>query len=289
MPGANPILPFLSSELFLVDDFGLQAWVQYRSYLEQVTAGFPPDRLGLYERKQASLPQIHTITGDIQPLSKSSPEGSIAVIKLSGVMQDEGGLCVRGADDVEADFRQAYSDGGVDAIVFDINSGGGMASAGWRLNSVIKERNKPVLSYNRYSGSAAVLASVPSDEIMGQPGSETGSIGAYIPIDKVLMEMLANDIEFIYAQQSTQKNGPLMAALRGDYEPLRKQVTKTAAAFIKEVEAFRPLNEAFKEEVLSGPMFTASEAKKRGLIDSVGTFTDAMKRARLLGKRHKQK
>lgn len=41
------------------------------------------------------------------------------------------------------------------------------------------------------------------------------------------MEMLANDIEFIYAQQSTQKNGPLELLLRGDYEPLRKQVTKT--------------------------------------------------------------
>ena len=154
---------------------------------------------------------------------------------------------------------------------------------------MIKERNKPVLSYYRYSGSAALLASVASDEIMGALGSEIGSIGAYIPIDKVLMAMLKEDIEFIYAQQSTQKNGPLMAALRLDYEPLRKAVTKTAAAFIKEVETFRPLNETFKEEVLSGPMFSASEAKKRGLIDSTGTFTDGMKRARLLGKRHKQK
>lgn len=289
MPGVNKfILPLLSSPLFLVDDFGLQSWVRYRSELEQAGAGIPYSELGIGERRQSSMPRTFSASGEMSAGVTTALPDSIAIISNTGIMQDEGGMSTRGASDIEADFRQAYSNPDISAIIFDNNSGGGMASAGWRLNSVIKERNKPVLAFARYMGSAAYLAAVASDEIMAPAGSEIGSIGAYIPIDKVMMEMLAADIEFVYADQSMQKNGAFMAALKGDYGPLRAQATKIAAAFIKEVEDQRTLTESYKEQVLSGLMFTARDAKKRGLIDSQGTLTDAMNRAGMLGKRYKK-
>lgn len=290
MPGVNKfILPILSSELFIADDFALQAWARYRATMEQASAGVTWEQMGIPDRKRATLPQTISGSGEVSAgLSSIDFQDSIALIKLSGVMEDEGGLCNRGAEDIESDFRLAYSNPSISAIVFEVNSGGGMAAAGWRLNSVIKEKNKPVLGFIRDAGSAALLAAVACNELMAMPQASVGSIGAYVPIDKLLMQLLAEDIEFVYADQSINKNGAFMAAIRGDYGPLKAQVTKTAAAFIKEVETQRTLNETYKADTLAGAMFIASDAKKRGLIDSTGNFTDAMKRAKLLGKRHKQ-
>ena len=61
-----------------------------------------------------------------------------------------------------------------------------------------------------------------------------------------------------------------------------QQAEASASLFRSEVQKYRKLNSAMKKETLQGGMFYARDAKKRGIVDSIGTMKNAIKRAKAL-------
>lgn len=88
----------------------------------------------------------------------------------------------------------------------------------------------------------------------------------------------------IYGEDAPNKNGDFRAALGGDYSKLQKRVSDLTRAFHDEIKRDRPLrgSEDMIKETLSGSMFAAMEAKKRGLIDAIGNLPYAIKRVNSL-------
>jgi ClpP class serine protease len=96
-------------------------------------------------------------------------------------------------------------------------------------------------------------------------------------VDKEIAKWYSENVDDIYSEVSQDKNAEWRAYLKGDTKPLQTIVTQNAKLFQQEVTKYRPLNYD-KETTLRGGMFFAQDAKKRGLIDGVGTLGYAMSR-----------
>lgn len=207
--------------------------------------------------------------------------GSIGVIKMAGIMTENGGWCNKGAVDIEREFIQMYRDQNITGIMFKVSSGGGESTAGDLIYNVISDRNKPVVSYATFLGSAAVKATLQSDEIIAaSTGTEIGSIGTMISINKKFIEQAKEQDLDLYSVFSPRKNEGWRELKNGNNQPLIDRASTLDAEFMKKVSKSRNLrgDKKYKDETLSGALFIANDAKRRGLIDGIGTTGYAFKR-----------
>ncbi len=210
---------------------------------------------------------------------KESPENSILELSYSGVMRDEDGLCSYGINSLTEQLYQAYSNTAIKGILLNINSGGGESNSGYTLQQAIADKNKPVVVRTPFLASAALNGASTATEIIGaSDAARVGSIGSYMTINRQALEDYKNDYMDIYATVSPDKNKAIRDAILGDFSLLTKQVTQNAVLFQNTIKKNLNLNEKLMESTLAGDVFYAQDAKKRGLIHSVGSKKFAIKR-----------
>lgn len=280
---------FITSGQFLIEErFGMMALNNLLSDIAQIKAGIPFSELGMSERRAASNPytidaagQVIYDRGVIQNAALT-PKGSIAIFPIVGVMRAESGLCSIGARQVASQIRAAYANENISAIIIEQNSGGGEYAAMQIYTSVISERNKPVITFSQFSASAAYGMAAVSDEIIADGQlAEFGSIGAMIQISRTALDFIKSEYATFYGEKAKEKNKSLSLALDGDFSGIQKEVNEYTERFHKLVSDSRPLSgsESYRAKTLSGEMFSAEEAKRRGLIDGIGNLNYAIKRA----------
>ncbi len=205
--------------------------------------------------------------------------GSILELSFSGVMRDEDGMCSYGINSLANNLYSAYGNSKVSGILLNINSGGGYSSAGYTLQQAIADKNKPVVVRAPLLASAALNGALPATEIVAaSDASEIGSIGTYITLNLKALEEYKAEYKDVYATVSPDKNKAFRNAVSGDFSELEKYVTKNAEMFQSKVSQFLTLKESTKDSTLSGGMFFAQDAKRRGLVHSVGSKQFAVKR-----------
>jgi len=142
--------------------------------------------------------------------------------------------------------------------------------AGHIIHNAIKEFGKPVISYVYNAGSAAYMAASASKEIVAaNVNARVGSIGALIQVSQSFIDEFSKDILEVYSDLSTDKNKEFRELLKGNTEPIREMLNQSVEIFQKMVTDNRILKLDAKGS-LRGGMFFAEDAKKRGLIDSIG-------------------
>lgn len=280
---------FLSSGALLhIDmDWGFEQLENYMAEIQQVNAGVPFDQLGIKERKLRQMPKvINAELGGLvklenQDLSNADvPQGSIALLTLSGVMRAESGLSNRGAVELVDDIRAALSNPNIEGILLETNTGGGEVLAGQMLNSALNESPKAVVVYSHLLASAGIIAALPADEIIAASEmAKVGSIGTVLSMPKWLPQMHKNSIIEFYASKSTNKNKGFRDLLEGDSTRLQADIDAVNENFLSMVKKHRTLKGNI-DHTLSGEVFTAKDAKSRGLIDGVGNFQYALTRLR---------
>ena len=211
------------------------------------------------------------------------PQGTIAKIGLSGVMMVEDGLCSYGLKTFDQRMRDMYADDRIAGILVDLDSGGGEASAGALMNATITDANKPVIVHTRMMASAALLGSLPATEIIAQDlFSKIGSIGVMASFPKWYFDQedSRNDHIDIYSDLSPRKNEEFRAMEQGDFSKVKAMLTKMDEGFMARVRKGRKLkgSKEYQAETLSGAIFPATNAKRRGLVDGIGTFNYAIRR-----------
>lgn len=213
----------------------------------------------------------------------------IAVVPLKGVMMLESGLCNAGTQRISNVLREQSNNPDVLAIVVEANTGGGEALAGQEFSNAVAESTKPVLFYSHFLASAGVMASLHADEIYAAGGqSEVGSIGVMATIDKDFLEWYKETFTSYYADTSPNKNEELRGLMDGDTSKLIEALNKADERFMAEVKKFRDLkgDNATIKETLSGRMFFAADAQKRGLIDGIKTKAEVIARAAQLANQY---
>lgn len=280
---------FLLSGQFEIEE--MWGWDQLADYLNELAAlraGTPFSELGISQRRQASLPGLIVLGAAGQPKLVSSPyvlnntaetpAGSFAHLRLQGVMRSQDGMSSRGVTSLVNDIQAAYQNENIAGILLEVNSGGGESLAGTILQSALNNSHKPVVVLAHMMASAALRATLPATEIVASAeGAQAGSIGTFITLDKSFAQWYNAWYEDIYADKSSNKNRDFREFLAGNREALKKTINRSNQIFLDEVQAFRPLRRDV-EHTLSGAMFHAREAKSRGLVDSIGSFTYATQR-----------
>jgi protease-4 len=211
-----------------------------------------------------------------------APEGSVAIIPLKSVMIKYGTWCEYGTEEIAAAMLKAAASDKIDAIVLDIDSGGGAVDAIPPMLEAIQkvqtEFNKPVIACGDLCASAAYFVASKCNMIIAGNGlsSEFGSIGvmmSFIDMQPYYEEM---GVKFhrIYAPESNYKNLSFENALKGDYKMLQEEdLSPLAVMFQNAVKENRGSKLDLKAEgLLNGRMFYAADAKKAGLIDEVGNM-----------------
>jgi len=275
-------------------EYGIRALNQYFNELEEVAAGVPYHELGIKARKEEQAPALVSLSAsgavDVvrNPYLFSRPDlipaGSIAMISVTGVMRAEGGTSTYGANDIANQLNAAYGNQNIAAIILRTNSGGGEVTAMQILSQTVKDRNKPVIGWAQFAASAAYGTLAPANEIIANGElASVGSIGAVYEVDMEFLNWYKENVLAIYGTKSQNKNQEIRALLNGDSTPIQKMVDRYTDNFHSIVTSNRPLS-GNVEHTLSGAMFSAKEAKRNGLVDSIGGLNYAIKRAQAWAK-----
>lgn len=228
-----------------------------------------------------------------------APEGSVALIPLKNVMIKYGTMCEYGTEEIAAAMLQAAGSPKIDAILLDIDSGGGSVDSIPPMLDAIEKihtmYDKPVVAWADLCASAAYYVAVHCDRIIAgnSISAEFGSIGVMMQFADMIPSYKARGIKFhkIYAPESNYKNLPLELALEGKYDMIREEeLSPLARTFQDAVKRNRgsKLNMDI-EGLLNGRMFYASngrdsslDAKAVGLIDEIGSLERAIMMAQSL-------
>jgi len=216
-----------------------------------------------------------------------APEDSIAVVELIGPMIKYGNYYCWGADEITGFMARAMADDNIIGIILKVDSGGGAVDAISLFASVLQNRNKPVVALCDLCASAAMYTAVYTDHIMAENNisAEFGSIGVMVSFNDYSEydKKLGIKRHVIYAPESTHKNKPFEMALQGKYELMESEVlSPMAQQFQATVKEYRPRLQADVDGILNGRMFYAQEALDHGLIDSIGSMSQALQKVKQL-------
>jgi protease-4 len=201
----------------------------------------------------------------VAAVASQGTSGTVAVVPL------EGGIDGASAAALAATLERAREDPDIDAVVLQINSGGGSASASETMYLEISKTSEemPVVSsIDSIAASGAYYAAVGSDRIYIKPASLAGNVGVlFTPPARVE----PNDI--ILTTGPSKLAG---ASERG----WRYKTDALQDAFLSAVVEGR--GDALRiprERVATAELFTGAEAVETGMADELGTTRDAVEYA----------
>ncbi|HKS35463.1 MAG TPA: signal peptide peptidase SppA [Enterobacteriaceae bacterium] len=214
----------------------------------------------------------------------------IAVIFANGAIMDgeetPGNV---GGDTTAAQIREARLDPQVKAIVLRVNSPGGSVSASEMIRAELaaaKAANKPVVvSMGGMAASGGYWISTPANYIIANASTLTGSIGIFGVINT-----LENTLGSIGVNTDGVATSPLAdisvtKALPPEVQQMMQlSIENGYKRFIGLVADARKSTPEQVDKIAQGHVWTGLDAKNNGLVDSLGDFDDAVKKAAELAK-----
>jgi len=212
--------------------------------------------------------------------------GRVGVVIASGEILDgqQPSGTVGGVSTAEL-LREARDDDDIAAVVLRVDSPGGSAFASeqiYREVAAIKAAGKPVVvSMGDVAASGGYYVAAPADEIFASPMTITGSIGIYavIPtLDRTLgkVGVTVDGVGTTALSGKMRVDRPLDPVLR-DYVQL--SVERGYELFLSHVAAGRGKSRDEVNAIARGRVWIGTDAKEHGLVDTLGSFDDAVKAA----------
>jgi protease IV len=252
-----------------------------------------PPRLALSRYAGAARSPI-ALSVPSMPGRRSKP--TIAVVTLEGgIVNGRGGRQFlplgssnAGGDTIAAALREVATDDAVSAIVLRVDSPGGSVTASetiWREVKRARERGKPVVaSMGTMAASGGYYVSMDADAIVANPGTITGSIG--VLSGKLVIRDLKERLGVGSDTVRTNANADVWSA--DELFTPEQQADREAEAdliysdFVERVAAGRKLSTEAVDAVARGRIWTGADALERGLVDELGGFWTAVRRAKVL-------
>ena len=233
------------------------------------------------------------------PTSVTTPD-RVAVINIvgsiSGGPETQDNLWQQSAGvtsgSIMRQLREAGEDKTVKAVLLNIDSGGGSATAAEEVSREIlrfKENyRKPIVSSmgNMAASAAYWIAACGSDRIYANSTTLTGSIGVYMPymnIEELYKKLgvTSTKIKSGAHKDMMSMDRPMTAEER---VMLQNIVNEIYNAFVKTIAEGRKMEEMKVRAIADGRVYTGLQAKNLGLVDEIGNYYDALAAAGELGK-----
>lgn len=185
--------------------------------------------------------------------------------------------------------RHLMEDEQAAAVILYVNSGGGAVIAGEAMHSALTElaKTRPLITYmDSVAASGGYYIATPSQWIVAQPGTITGSIGVISakPVTNGLYEKL-------HAHRTEITRGA-NAGMMSDFAPftdaqrlrMRQTIEHIYRHFVELVSSSRHMSYEAVDAIAGGRVWTGTQAKSNGLVDELGDLKTALAKARSLAK-----
>lgn len=212
-------------------------------------------------------------------------ENQVAIIVAKGNIldgrQDPGAI---GGDSTAELLRKARNNDNVKAVVLQVDSGGGSAFASEVIRreiDLIKEAGKPVVaSMSSVAASGGYWISVSADKIYAEPSTITGSIGifAMFPTFEESFGYLGINSDGVATSELSgiAVDRPLADGYKS---MIQMSIERGYKRFISLVARERGMTLEEVDAVAQGRVWVGTQALELGLVDELGSLSDAVAHA----------
>ncbi len=199
----------------------------------------------------------------------------IAIVELNDVIVT--------SEKTVGEIKRFREDKSIKAIILRVNTpGGGVAASQEIYEEVKKTRDSGkiiVVSMGSIAASGGYYISMGSSLIIANPGTLTGSIGviAQFMSIKDLADKLGITQTTIKSGNLKDAGSPFRQMNDSDKAYFQDVVDNSFGQFLEVVSKERKMDMETLKKYANGRVFTGLQAKEYGLIDSLGTFEDAIR------------
>lgn len=246
------------------------------------------------ERVNLSTDEIKRISAEIQSSRSSSRElytvddSGAAHIAVTGPLEPKPDPCAVMFDidmttyaDIIDGTRKAEADDAVNKIIYDFDTPGGNVTGLFATADVIRKAEKPTVAVNHgLMASAGYALGSQCDSIeCANISAETGSIGVVCEIlDKSGLDAGQGVKRYVLTSENAENKRPDVTTSEGR-DKIVNRLTALESVFIEYVASGRnATTETILDNFGHGAIFTAREARKVGMIDSIQSEINAVDR-----------
>jgi protease-4 len=169
----------------------------------------------------------------------------------------------------------------VPVILLHVDSPGGVVTPSQEIYSELKRAKakgkKLVVSMGTLAASGGYYISAPADVIVANPGTTTGSIGVKMELPNVegLLKKLGVTIDVVKSTEFKDIGSPYRPMLPAEKELMRGTILDVYDQFVSAVAEDRKLPKDSVLKLADGRILSGRQAKACGLVDTLGTLSDA--------------
>lgn len=222
-----------------------------------------------------------TIVEQVDQKTKKIEGDRVAILYAEGEIVNGSSTDAVGSDRLVETLQSIQRDDEIKAVVLRINSPGGSATAASLIGREVDRlaKQKPlIVSMGDYAASGGYWIAAPSQLIIAEPTTITGSIGAYgLSIN---VQKIANDNGITWDSVTTGPfaNSDTITRPKTARELAINQAAATAIydRFINRVADGRKLSLDRVKGIAQGRVWSGTAAKQVGLVDRLGGLDDAI-------------
>lgn len=235
---------------------------------------------GVSGAERAVMAQSTPRAESLAPGSYATRIGNVAIVPVFGPLVARFSFAYWSYEEIVRDLRLAASAPGIDAILMEIDSPGGMVSG---VDSVPAEvarirESMPVHAHVRGLGaSAAYWVASAAERVTADRTSLVGSVGAlihYVDLEGILSKLGANIVNVVASQSPNKRLDPSSDAGQAELQAI---VDDGAEMFIEALAQNRGVDrQAILDGYGQGLVFTARDALSRSMIDGIETMDSVL-------------
>ncbi len=217
---------------------------------------------------------LFTGSGRTTEVVRSGSGDKIALVEVEGIIVD--------SEDIVRQLKEHRENSSIKAILLRIESPGGGVVASQEIYEEVKktrDSGKPVVaSMGSVAASGGYYVACGATRVVANPGTLTGSIGViseFLQLEDALTK-LGVGVKIIKSGKMKDVGTPTRAMTDEDQKYFQDLIDDIHAQFVAVVEKERMLDHDLLVELADGRVFTGVQAEDLGLIDTLGTYEDAV-------------
>lgn len=178
---------------------------------------------------------------------------------------------------------QKLKEQGAKGVLLRIDSPGGSVAASQEIFEAVKELRQDsipvVVSMGNLAASGGLYSALSAEKIFANPGTITGSIGviSQFPEAEELFNKIGVHMTTIKSGDNKDLGNPFRKADSGQIKVMKSVIMNAYEQFVQAILTNRPkVKESELRPVADGRVMTGEMAQKIGLVDSLGTYNDAL-------------
>ncbi len=190
-----------------------------------------------------------------------------------------------GSDVVDEHLRAVLREDSIKAVIFEVDSPGGSAVASDMIRRSVqrvRESGRPVVAkMGTVAASGGYYVAMPCDEIVAQPTTLTGSIGVLAGkfVTKGLYDLLGLKRESLRVGAAAGMMSGSTHFTEEDWQRLNAELDRVYLQFTSFAAEDRGMAYDDLERLARGRVWTGADAYDRGLVDHLGGWRTAWRRA----------